>query len=74
MTCSSTKLLYYHLRSYIVKKQVDPILYCLKFSPTLQRLHLIFHIIKLISTSKDLILERYSSLSLNMVIIGREEE
>ena len=58
----------------MVEKQVDPILYCLKFSLTLQRLYLVFHIVKLTSTSKDLILERYPSLSLDMAIIDREEE
>ena len=49
-------------------------LYYLKLSPVLQRLHPMFHIIKLIPASKDLIPERYSSSSLNLIIINEEKE
>ena len=73
-THPSTKLSHCHLEPYIVKKWVRPISYYLKLSLVLQRLHPVFHIIKLIIVSKDPILERYSKPSLNPIIINREEE
>ena len=50
------------------------ILYCLKLSPILQRLYLVFHIVKLTTISKNPISRRYSKLSPDSVIINREEE
>jgi len=49
-------------------------LYCLKLSLALQRLYLVFYIIKLMSALEDPILERYSKPSLDPIIIDREEE
>jgi len=70
----SAKLLYYYLGSYIVEKWVGLMLYCLKLSLALQRLYLVFYIIKLMSGLEDPIFERYSKSSLNPIIIDGEEE
>lgn len=69
-----TKLSYWYLKSYIVKKQVGLILYCLKLSPTLQRLHLVFPVIKLVTVLTNSIPKRYSSSSLDPAIINKEEK
>ena len=74
MTCSSAKLYYYYLEPYMVEKYIKPILYYLKLFSTLQKLHLVFPIVKLIIVSGDSIFERYSSLYINLVIINRKEE
>ena len=74
MTCSFAKLFHYHLRPYMVEKQVGFILYCLKLLFGLQRLYLMFLVLKITTTSNDPILRRFSSLFLDLVIIDREEE
>ena len=56
----STKVLHCQLKSYMVKKQVEPMLYYLKLLLTLCRLHPAFHIVKLTAMPKDLILRRCS--------------
>ena len=73
-TYLSTKLSHYYLRSYIVKKQVGPMLYCLKLSPTLWRLYLVFLVVKHIAIPADLISRKYFSLSSDLVIIDKKEE
>ena len=50
------------------------ILYCLKLSPTLQKLYLVFYIIKLTTIFKNPIPRRHSKLPPDSVIINREEE
>ena len=72
--CLSTKLSHYCLRSYVVEKQVEPMACCLKLPSALQRLHLVFYIIKLTPAPEDSISGRYSSLSLSLIIINKEEE
>lgn len=74
MTYLSTKLFYCYIRSYIVEKQVKLMLYYLKLSSTLQRLHLVFSMVKLTNPPNNPILERYFSFFPNLVIINREEE
>ena len=71
---SFTKLLYCYLKPYIVKKQVGLILCHLKLSPILQKLHLVFLVVKLTTISNNLISKRYSSPLSNLVIINGEEE
>lgn len=73
-THPSAKLFHYYLRSYVVKKQVGSILYCLKLSLILQRLHLVFPTVKLTVTSHNPTPKRPSSPSSNLVIINKEKE
>jgi len=49
-------------------------LYHLKLLSILQRLYLIFLVVKLTTTSNDTISRRYFSLPPNTIIINREEE
>ena len=49
-------------------------LYHLKLSPVLQRLYLVFHVVKLTAASEDPISRRCSKLPLDPFIIGREKE
>ena len=51
-----------------------PISYYLKLPPILQKLYLVFLIVKLSTTSDDLIPWKYSSLPLDPVIIDEKEE
>jgi len=48
--------------------------YHLKLSPTLQQLHLVFHIVKLTTASKDPISGRHSEPPSNPIIADREKE
>ena len=48
--------------------------YYLKLPPVLQKLYLVFYVIKLTLASKDPISSRYSSLPLDLIIINKEEE
>ena len=73
-THPSTKLSHHCFRPYIIEKQVRSMSYCLKLPPALQRLYLVFHIVKLTTIPKNSISRRHSKLSLNPVIINREEE
>ena len=73
-TCSSAKLFHCYLRPYMIEKQVGLILYHLKLSPTLWRLHSVFHIVKFTAVSEDFIPRRYLKLPLDLVIINGEEE
>jgi len=52
-THSSTRLFYWCLRSYIVKKQVGPISYRLKLFLSIRRLHPVFHVVKLTAATED---------------------
>ena len=74
ITYSFAKLFHYYLRSYVVEKQVEFILYCLKLLFELQRLYLMFLVIKLTAASNNPIFGRFSSLFLDLVIIDKEEE
>ena len=74
ITQLSAKLLYYYLRSYMVEKWVELMLYCLKLSLVLCKLHLVFYIIILTPIPENLILEKYSKHFLDSIIINREEE
>ena len=56
------------------KKRVGLILYYLKLLLALQRLYLVFNIIKLITTLKDSIPGRHPNLLLDFMIIDREKE
>ena len=56
------------------KKRVGLILYYLKLLLALQRLHLVFNIIKLITTLKDSIPGRHPNLLLDSMIIDRKKE
>ena len=48
--------------------------YHLKLPLVLQRLYLVFHVVKLTLASKDSISGRYSSLSPDLIIINKKEE
>ena len=48
--------------------------YCLKLALALQRLHSVFHVVKLTPTPKDPISSRHSSLSPDFIIINGEEK
>ena len=72
--CPSAKLSYYHLRSYMVEKQVGPMSYQLKLSLVLQRLHLVFNIMKLTAVSEDPIPKSSLDLLPDSVIINKEQE
>ena len=65
------KILHCHLKPYIVKK---PISYCLKILSELQKLHLVFHIVKLTPALNDPISNKHSILSLNSIIINGKGE
>ena len=73
-TCFSTKPLHCYFGPYVVEKQIKPIAYYLKLSQTFQRLHLVFHVVKLTPILKDLISGRYSSLLPDSIIINDEEK
>jgi len=74
ITCYSYKLSHYCLKPYIIEKQVRLILYYLKLLSTLHRLYLIFLVVKLITAPTNSISGKYSSSSLDLVIIYKEEE
>lgn len=74
ITYSSTKLSHCYLRPYIIEKQVGFISYYFKLFFTLQKLYLVFSVVKLSATSNDLISRRYSNTLLNSVIINREKK
>ena len=71
---SSTKLLYYCIGLYVVEKQVGLMLYYPKLLSILQRLHLIFPVVKLTTAPNNLIPKRYSTITPDSIIIDREEE
>ena len=73
ITCPFIKLPHCHLRPYMVEKQVELILYYLKLSQALQKLYLVFPVVKLITVLTNFISRRFSSLSLNLIIIDGEE-
>ena len=58
-----TKLSHYYLKLYMVKKQIEPMLYHLKILSTLHRLHLVFPVVKLIAASINTISRRYTKSS-----------
>ena len=72
--CFLAKLSYYHLRSYIVEKQVRPMLYCLKLLLVLLRLPIVFNIVKLTVASDNPISGRHSNSFPNTIIIDKEEK
>ena len=55
MKWNQVQYLQLQCRPYIVNKQVKLMAYCLKLSPTIRKLHLVFNTIKLTTTLKDLI-------------------
>jgi len=57
-----------------MRKEYKLMLYYLKLLSTLQRLYLVFPVVKLTAISDDPIPKRYSSLFLDPVIIDREEK
>ena len=73
-TCLSTKLSHYCLGLYMVEKQVEFMIYCLKLPSALQRQHPVFYVVKLTPAPEDSISGRCSSLPLDSIIINREEE
>ena len=74
MTYPSARLLYHHIRLYVVKKQFKFILYYLKLPSILRRLYPVFTIIELTTVSTNTIFRRYFSFSPNSAIINKEEE
>jgi len=58
----------------VVEKWVKPMSYYLKLFPTLQRLYLVFPVVKLITVPDNPIPGKYFILSSNPVIIDRKEE
>jgi len=74
ITHSLAKLSHHCLRPYKIEKQVGLMLYCLKLFSILWRLYLIFPVVKLTTTSDNPISGRYSSFSLDLIIINEKEE
>ena len=70
-TCVIWNFITLFTSSYIVEKKVGFILYYLKLLLVLQRLYLIFNVVKLITALKDLISCRYPNLLLNFIIIEK---
>ena len=66
--------IYHCLKSYIVEKKVRLILYFLKLLPILQRLHLVFPVVKLITILNNSISRRCSSSLPDLVIINKKQE
>ena len=52
----------------MVEKQVGLIAYCLKLVFIVRRLYLVFNVVKLAITSKNLILSRYSDYLSNPIL------
>ena len=71
--CSLAKLLHHCLKSYMVKKQVKLILYYLILLSVLQRLYLVFSIVKLSITSNNPISRKYSNIPLDLVILSTKK-
>lgn len=74
ITCSLAKLLHHCLKSYMVKNQVKLILYYLMLLSVLQRLYLIFSMVKLSTVSNNPIFRKYSNTSLDLVIYQQKRE
>jgi len=72
-TYFSTKLSHWCLRSYIVEKLVGSIVYYLKLSLIIKRLYLVFNVIKLTATYKNLISSRCLDLLSDPIPIRKIE-
>jgi len=73
-TYPSAKLSHRHLRPYIVEKQVGILAYYLKLLLSIKRLYLVFSMVKLIATPKDLILSKCLLSSSNPILIDGQEK
>lgn len=74
-TSLSSKLLHCYLESYMIEKQVGPMLYHLKLSPILWILYLVFHVVKLSAILKIQYLNNiYASCQILLLSMEKENK